>query len=58
LKHGRRLARLEAEVAEIRRNLAQVMMKQSRNLGLLAGAAAVLAGVSGWLAVLEFVMRK
>jgi hypothetical protein len=58
LKHGRRLARLEAEVAEIRRNLAQVMMKQSRNLGLLAGAAAVLAGVSGWLAVLELVMRK
>lgn len=58
MKHGRRLARLEAEVVEIRRNLAQVMMKQSRNLGILGGAAAVLAGVSGWLAVLEFVMRK
>jgi hypothetical protein len=58
MKPGARLARLEAEVAEMRRNLAQVMMKQARNLGLLAGAAAVLAGVSGWLAVLEFVMRK
>jgi hypothetical protein len=58
MKRDDRLIRLEQEVAEMRRNLAQVMMKQSRNLGLLAGAAAVLAGVSGWLAVLEFVMRK
>jgi hypothetical protein len=58
MKRGDRLTRLEQEVAELRRSLAQVMMKQSRNLGLLAGAAAVLAGVSGWLAVLEFVMRK
>jgi hypothetical protein len=58
MKRGDRLTRLEQEVAEMRRDVTQVMMKQSRNLGLLAGAAAVLAGVSGWLAVLEFVMRK
>jgi hypothetical protein len=58
MKSGDRLIRLEQEVAEMRRDLTGVMMKQSRNLGLLAGAAAVLAGVSGWLAVLEFVMRK
>jgi hypothetical protein len=58
MKSSDRLTRLEQEVVEIRRNLAGVMLKQSRNLGLLTGAAAVLAGVSGWLAVLEFVMRK
>jgi hypothetical protein len=51
VKPDHRLAKLEAEVAELRHDLKQVTINQARNLGLLGGGVAVLTALGGIAAI-------